>query len=505
MNPRPYQNDFIHSVAKGFADGYMRQLGVLPTGGGKTICFAHIANRFHVTRGERTLVLAHRQELLHQAADKIEKATGLGVTMERAEDRGDRKAPVVVASVQTMRGKRLESWDPDHFGLIVCDEAHHVLADSWQSTLAHFNARILGVTATPDRGDKRQLSKFFENLAYECSIIDLIRDKYLSPLLIQSVPIQIDLRFLRQTGGDYDSKDLDAAITPWLREIVAHIRDKCPERKRIAVFLPLVSTSKRFVELCVEAGISAAHIDGDSPDRVEILTQYSEGRYRVIANAMLLTEGWDEPAVDCVIVLRPTKSRSLLAQMVGRGTRLAPGKENCLFLDFLWLHERHDLARPASLIARSVEEEESITRILADSKDDKDLSEAMDEAAAEREAALIREIAAKARRKERFIPIEDVAALLKDLKMREYSPTFAWEKDAPTEKQRALLEKFRIKCPATKGEAKILMDRVFSRSKGKLVSIAQLQWLYRLNHPSPDTATAAEAKAFLDQKWKKNS
>jgi superfamily II DNA or RNA helicase len=506
MNPRPYQNDFITGVAQGFAAGHMRQLGVLPTGGGKTICFAHIANRFFTKRNERTLVLAHREELITQAADKIRQATGLAVSIERAAQRAERDTPVVVASVQTMQGKRLEGWDKDHFGLVVCDEAHHVLADSWQATLSHFNnARVLGVTATPDRGDKRNLATYFQNLAYECNIIDLISQGYLSPLLIKSVPLQIDLRSVRQTAGDYDAAQLDAAITPWLREIALYIRDNCQDRQKIAVFLPLIATSQRFAEICSEMGIPARHIDGASKDRAEILADYSAGKFRLLSNAMLLTEGWDEPGVDCVLVLRPTKSRSLFAQMVGRGTRLAPGKENCLLLDFLWLHERHDLARPASLVARTKEEEKSITEAILAGEDGKDLAEAIEDAAHEREAALIREIAENARKKERFLPVEHVAALLKDLKMREYEPTFAWETTAPSEKQRQVIERFNIKCPATKGEATMLMNKLFARSRDKLASVAQVRWLHRLNHPSPETATLKEAKAFLDSRWKKHA
>lgn len=502
MKPRPYQTDFIEGVAKGFAAGHMRQLGVLPTGGGKTICFAHICNRFYTKRKEKTLVLAHREELVEQAADKIQKATGLIASVEKAERHADRESPVVVASIQTMQGKRLETWDKDHFGLIVCDEAHHVLADSWQKTLAHFSTRELGVTATPDRGDKRNLATHYQNLAYECSILDLIGDEFLSPLQIKAVPLRIDLSAIKQTAGDYDSNQLDAAITPYLEQIATYLRDECADRKKIVVFLPLIQTSKRFVEICNRIGIVSRHVDGTSKDRKEILADFTDSKFRLLSNAMLLTEGWDEPGVDCLLVLRPTKSRALFAQMVGRGTRIHPGKENLLFLDFLWLHERHDLARPASLISRNKEEEQSITDVLL-ADGDKDLGEAMEDAAAEREAALIREIAENARKKERFLPIQHVAALLKDLKMKEYEPTFAWESAKPTAGQRNVIERFKIKCPDTRGEATMLMNKLFARSKDKLASVAQIAWLHKMRHPSPETATAKEANAFLDSKWGK--
>lgn len=499
---RPYQQEFVSGVAKGFMAGYMRQLGVLPTGGGKTICFANIAHRFHSRRNERTLVLAHREELIEQAADKIAKATGLLATVEKAERRADRTSPVVVASVQTMQGDRLASWDPNHFGLVVCDEAHHVLADQWQKTLGHFQSRVLGVTATPDRGDKRSLATYFENLAYECNLLDLIGQGFLSPVIVKSVPLKIDINAVRVSNGDYDANALDAAITPYLKEIARYLATECNDRKKIVVFLPLIQTSKRFVDECRAVGIDARHIDGQSPDRKEILADYGAGKFRLLSNAMLLTEGWDEPGVDCLLVLRPTKSRALFAQAVGRGTRLHPDKKNLLLLDFLWLHERHDLAKPASLIARNKEEEEAITKALEGKE--KDLAEALEDAENEREAALIRRIAENAAKRERFLPIEQVGALLKDRKIMDYEPVFGWEKAPVSEKQQAVLDRFGLKCQ-TKGEASMVMNRLFERSRGKLATVKQLMWLVRYNHPSPETCTQKEAKAFLDERRKRTA
>jgi superfamily II DNA or RNA helicase len=502
MDLRPYQNDFIQSVATGFNSGFMRQLGVLPTGGGKTIVFAKIAQRFHERRNERTLVLAHREELIEQAADKIEKATGIKASIEKAERQAYRESPIVVASIQTMQRDRLASWPCDHFGLVVCDEAHHVLADQWRATLDHFSSRVLGVTATPDRGDKRKLSEYFENLAYETNILQLIQDGYLADVKVKAVPLEIDLAGVKTTAGDFDSNALDAAIAPYLKQIAKYIADNCRTRK-IAAFLPLISTSKRFVEECQSFGLSSAHIDGGSPDRKEILSDYSSGKYSVLSNAMLLTEGWDEPSVDCVLVLRPTRSRSLYAQMVGRGTRLHPGKKDLLLLDFLWLHERHDLSRPASLVAKDKDEQNAITKILlADDGAEKSLDEAVNDAAADREAALIRQIAENAARKERFIRLEEVGALLKDKKIREYSPIFGWEKQAPTQKQIDCLARFKLSCE-TKGEASMVMNRLFDRSRQKLATVAQLRWLVRYGYPEPEKATAADAKKFLDSKWKR--
>lgn len=495
---RPYQQEFVSGVATGFQAGFMRQLGVLPTGGGKTVVFAHIANRFHTKRQEKTLVLAHREELISQAADKIERATGLIPSVEKASQRADRASPVVVASIQTMQGSRLATWDKDHFGLIVCDEAHHVLADQWQSTLAHFTSRVLGVTATPDRGDRKNLATYFDNLAYEIGILELIKQKFLAPVRIKSVPLKIDLADVKITSGDFDANALDAAIKPYLSQIARYIADECQDRKKIVAFLPLISTSMLFVDECRKVGIDARHIDGSDKDRKQILQDYSDGKFRLLSNAMLLTEGWDEPGVDCLLVLRPTRSRALYAQMVGRGTRIAPDKDHLLLLDFLWLHERHDLARPASLVAKTKDEQEAITAILEGKE--KDLSEAVEDAAAEREAAIIRQIAENASRRERFITLEQIGTVLKEEKMRDYSPTFGWETAPVSEKQQRVLDGFGIAC-RTKGEANMVLNRIFDRSKAKLATIKQLVWLVRFKHPSPDTCTQAEAKKFLDEKF----
>lgn len=491
MDLRPYQNDFVSGVAHAFHKDFRRVLGVLPTGGGKTICFAKIAERFHLRRGEKTLILAHREELVEQAAAKVLAATGIPASIEKAGRHADPDATVVVGSIQTMQGKRLRKWAPDHFGLIVCDEAHHVLAKQWQATLDYFDARVLGVTATPDRGDRQSLAKYFEHLAYQINLLDLIEAKFLSGIMVHSVPLRIDLTAVKTVKGDFDSTGLDSAISPYLAQIAKHIAEHCRDRKKIVVFLPLIATSQRFVELCRAEGINARHIDGMSPDRKEILSDFTAGTFDLLSNAMLLTEGWDEPGVDCIIVLRPTRSRSLYAQMVGRGTRVHPGKDHLLLLDFLWMHQKHNLCKPASLVARSKKEEDEIT---AQITDEKTLTEATGDAAAEREAALARELAENARRKASYAPLGAFTGLLR----AEVAPG----QQPVSEKQAALLAKYGIRA-TTRNEATAAIGRIMARQQGGLATPKQLIWLQRLKHPSPETATAKEAKEFLDSKWKK--
>lgn len=500
---REYQHEFVSATARGFVE-FDRQLGVLPTGGGKTICFAHLAKRFHEKRNERTLILAHREELIQQAADKIYKATGMATEIEKAEQRASLTAPIVVGSVQTLQGSRLERWPRDHFGLVVADEAHHAIADSWQSTLSRFHgrAKVLGVTATPGRGDKKNLGQYFQNIAYEIGLIDLIQRGYLCPIVIRTLPLKIDLRQVKSTNGDYDANQLSDAIEPLLRGVVQEIV-RCARNRKILVFLPLIKTSKLFVEFCREAGISAVHADGT--DRSEVAA-FRDGRAQVLSNAMLLTEGWDEPSVDCVVVLRPTRSAALFSQMVGRGTRIHPGKENLLLLDFLWLHEKHNLIRPAHLIANNDAEAKAMTE--ASSGDEtQDLLGLQEQAAADREAALAREVAAKARRRGRTISLEEVAIALHQPDIVDYEPTMGWQSMRPTEKQIELLQRQRIPEDVIKnrGHATELINRIFARRDQRLASINQVIWLRRMGHPNPAAATFMEAKSFLDKKWSKST
>jgi superfamily II DNA or RNA helicase len=185
---RPYQCEAVEAAIRGFNE-FRRQLIVCPTGSGKTLLFAKIAEHY---QPGRSLVIAHREELLEQARDKILRATGIVGGIEAGERTASLDAPVVVASVQTlMREPRRRRFAPDHFALIVVDEAHHALGESYQRVLGYFeDAWVLGVTATSDRGDKRLLSDFFENVAHETTLVDLIRDGYLCRVRVKTIPPQ---------------------------------------------------------------------------------------------------------------------------------------------------------------------------------------------------------------------------------------------------------------------------------------------------------------------------
>ena len=499
MQLRPYQQNVFDAVEIGW-DSFSKQLVVLPTGGGKTIVFSKLAKAEH-DRGGRTLILAHREELIDQAIEKLHRSTGIMAQKEKAEFSASLSASVVVASVQSMI-RRLEKWPADHFGLVVADEAHHCISDSWQTVLRHFDgaANVLGVTATPDRGDRKNLGKYFENVAAEVSLLDLINDNFLSRIQVKSVPLEIDLTGVRQTAGDYNDADLGDALTPYLGAIARAIREHASFR-RVLAFLPLRATSRAFVEACQAEGLSAGHIDGDSPDRKEILKRFASNEFDVLSNAMLLTEGFDDPGIDCVIVLRPTRSRSLYAQMIGRGTRISEHKENLLLLDFLWMHEKHALMRPANLIAKTQDEAEQITMKLAESKggDGEDLEEASNDAKSEREDRLREELAEKSKRRGKFINPDEFALLLNAPSVAEYQPEMQWEGRAMTDGQRALLEKngFDVAEIRGRGHASKVIDLIIKRSQLNLCTPKQMRMLKRFGVNEAESYSFERASALI--------
>ena len=486
MELRPYQKEAKTAILNSWKE-YQRSLLVLPTGTGKTIVFSKVAEE-RAAAGN-VLIMAHREELLSQAADKIWKSCHMQCALEKADSSClDSWWPITVGSVQTlMSEKRLSRFRKDYFKTIIVDEAHHVLSDSYQRVLNHFSgAKVLGVTATPDRGDKKNLGQYFDNLAYEYSLLNAINDGYLCKIKAKTIPLQIDLNQVKISQGDYQVNDLGDALEPYLEQI-ADAMTEYMDRKTV-VFLPLVSTSQKFCQMLNDRGFRACEVNGNSPDRAQILQDYEDGKYNVICNSMLLTEGWDCPSVDCIVILRPTKVRSLYCQMVGRGTRLADGKDHLLLLDFLWMCDRHELCRPAYLIAKNEKEAKAITEKVTDDPDGMDLMDAEEQveadAAREREAALARELEAQKRKKSKLI---DPLAVEFLLQVEDYEPVFMWEMAEPTQKQIQTLENFGIDPSGIryKGEASIYLDKCFKRVQAGLATPKQVNKLnqYGFIHP----------------------
>lgn len=484
MELRPYQQAAREAVEQDWDGDFLRTLLVLPTGCGKTIVFSKIVEDM-VRAGRRCLILAHRGELLEQAADKLLQATGLRCAVEKAEETClDSWYRVTVGSIQSlMREKRLGQFPANYFDVIVVDEAHHVLSEGYQRVLNHFgSARVLGVTATPDRGDMRNLGQYFEHLAYEYTLPRAIKDGYLCPIKAVTIPLRLDLSGVGVQAGDFKSSDIDTALDPYLHQIAQEMQQYCAGRKTV-VFLPLVRTSQKFCRLLNTQGFQAAEVNGDSKDRAEVLKAFDEGEYNILCNSMLLTEGWDCPSVDCVAVLRPTKVRSLYSQMVGRGTRLFPGKEDLLLLDFLWHTERHELCHPANLICESDEVARKMTENIEAAGCPVDIEEAEKKASedvvAQREESLAKQLAGMRSRKRNLVDPLQFEMSIQAEDLSSYVPSFGWEMGPPSDKQRATLGKLGIFPDEieTAGKATLLLDRLAKRRAEGLTTPKQIRFL----------------------------
>lgn len=495
---RPYQQTCVSQVIAKWAE-HKRLLAVLPTGAGKTIIFANIASR--VRQQGKVLILAHREELLQQAITKIRLATGVNAQLERAEERADRSADVVVASIQTMM-RRHDTFAPDHFKFIIIDEAHHVAADSYQKILGYFfGAKQLGVTATPDRADQRELGHFFDDLAFEVTLQDLIRERYLSKIRVRVCDVKIDLTNVRINTGDFDANESAGALEPMLASIAQQIT--LYGGKKVLVFLPLIATSQRMRDILVRHGMNAMHVDGQSPDRKEILEWFANQKEAVLCNAMLLTEGYDEPSIDTIVCLRPTRSRALYTQMVGRGTRLAPGKEQLLILDFLWMTGRHRLVRPTSLISQG--EVEEIADKATTTQAEFDLEEAVHAAIAEREAKLAAELARKKKTSLKVIDPVEYGLFMHEQAITDYEPTMEWHSLPPTEKQIEILTrmKFDVSSIRDRGHASALLDSTMARTKRRLATAPQVKLLRRMGHHNAFRYSFDQASKIISERCKR--
>lgn len=486
LQMRPYQQQAREAIHAQWDEGRQRTLLVLPTGTGKTIVFAAVTED-QVRGGDRVLILAHRGELLEQASDKIRKTTGLMAAVEKAGSTClGSWYRVVVGSVQSLqRPQRLEGFPPDYFGTIVIDEAHHAVTDGYQRVLEHFpDAKVLGVTATPDRGDLRNLGEVFDSLAYEYTLPQAIREGYLCPIKAQTIPLQLDISQVGMSGGDFAVNGLGTALDPYLEQIAAEMAAACVGRRTV-VFLPLIKTSQKFRDILNAHGFRAAEVNGQSDDRAQVLADFTTGRYNVLCNSMLLTEGWDCPAVDCVVVLRPTKVRSLYSQMVGRGTRLCPetGKQDLLLLDFLWHTERHELCRPADLICESRDVAKRMTENLAENGCPEDIIEAEEQAqadvVAQREEALAKQLAEMRRRKRRLVDPLQYEMSIQAEDLSGYVPSFGWEMGPPSKRQTEALEKWGILPDAidNAGKATLLLERLAKRRDAGLTTPKQIRCL----------------------------
>ena len=467
INLRPYQEEAVTAINEKWNE-WDRELLVLPTGTGKTVVFNTIAH----SRTGRTLILAHTDELIEQARDKYNRMFNDIPGKIKASVSDIRR--VTVGSVQTMCRRNYEN----AFDTVIVDEAHHAISPSYQTILQQMPAaKVLGVTATPDRGDKKSLARYFDGIAYEYQLKTAIQDGYLCPIMAKTVPLEIDMNAVKISVGDFEVNSVAATLEPYLPQIAESIMLHASARKTV-VFCPLVSIAKELAGMIH----GAREVNGSSPDRKETLEWFENaGPGAVLCNAMLLTEGWDCPSCDCVVVLRPTKIRSLYAQMIGRGTRLSPGKDNLLILDFLWLCKKHNLCKPASLVSdNQVDVDEVVTR----SEDEEiDLLGAISDAEEARRNALARELEKQARKKSELINPIQLFSILDDIGLADYEPVWQWEQADVTSKQAAALKNFGVDPDGmSKGYACAILDRLIARSQKKLATVKQVQCLRKFGY-----------------------
>lgn len=509
---RPYQEACASSVIGEWERGIRSTLAVMPTGAGKTRTAAEIVSRY----GKRTLFMAHTTDLVTQSAESLARDTGLRVGIEMAGERTDKLfAPdVVCGTVQSLcRRSRLETFAPDHFGLVIVDEAHHAAADGYKAVLDYFQAaRVLGLTATPDRSDKGRIlgeGRAFETRAHVTEIRDLIEQKYLVPIKQRAVRVDgLDLSKVRTTAGDLNEGDLEALLLEEenLHGVAVPTLDLAGARPTL-VFCTTIAHAKAQAEVLRRYRPGCAeHIDGtmDREERRRLLSRFKAGEFQFLANCQLLTEGVDLPFVECVAMARPTKSRALYVQAVGRALRLCPetGKVDALILDFEGNAGKHALVNVLDVLGGDADEavRKRVRKIL-DKDPEQLVLEAIDEAArqlaAEKRKAVLAQATYRAIDVDPFSSVEAILGV--------HPRAGRWGGAEATDKQREFLKLKGIEiADLDKGQCSEVIDALKTRQAAGLCSFKQARVLVRYGF---DTAvTFDEASRILDAlgaaRWK---
>lgn len=352
---RPYQKECLSRLLSAHKSGLRRALVSLPTGTGKTVIFASFPTAFRMRK--KLLILAHREELIEQAAEKLRLAVpDVEVGIEQGPRRSSPTAKVIVGSVPTLGrsgSKRLATLDPDEFSIVVVDEAHHAVARTYRAILEHFHVFdkgdrfLVGFTATPRRGDGEALGTVFEDVVYSRGIEEMVRGGWLCPITGWRLRTDVDLHGVGIRHGDFIESQLAGAVNVDQRNrLVVEAYKRYANGRRAIVFCVDVAHTRAMAEAFSRLGVASGAVWGAMApdDRRERLRDLRDGTTRVVTNCQVLTEGFDEPRVDCVIMARPTKSRLLYTQMIGRGTRVHEGKENLVVIDVVDNSQEHSLA-----------------------------------------------------------------------------------------------------------------------------------------------------------------
>lgn len=340
-----------------------RVANVLPTGSGKTVIFGHYLWRYLAGKPARkALVLVHTDELTQQAYDKI-RVINPGVTVGIVKAaQNDVDAQIIVASRQTLQSKARRD-QITGITLIIIDECHHVqVSNTYWSVIQHYpGAKVVGFTATLGRSDDGDLSKIWETVAYRRDILWMIRNEFLIDVRGLHVKVDdLDLKKVKKSGGDYQEADLGKALSDAMApEVVAKSWLEHAQGRQTICFAPLVASAYEFADAFNDAGVKAEVVHGalPKPERRAILRRYADGVTQVLCNAMVLTEGFDDPKTSCIIVARPTKSKPLFQQMVGRGLRVDLERpwpdQDCLVMVVAGA-EMHDLRSIVDLTEKDI-------------------------------------------------------------------------------------------------------------------------------------------------------
>ena len=527
MRLRDYQEDAATGVFNAWNE-CTSALAVLPTGLGKTVLFAEIIRRMH-QRGARAMVLAHREELITQAADKIHRVTGLEAQIEMGEYHVStyfgQMPPVVVSTVQTHcaggdGAGRMSKFDPADFGLVVIDEAHHATAGTYRRCIDWYRqnpkCKILGVTATPDRADEAALGQVFESVAYEYGVLQAIQSGWLVPIEQQMVTVgSLDFSNIRTTAGDLNQGDLAEVMESErnLQGIAAPTVEICGDRRAI-IFATTVEQAERLAEIINRYRPDrAAWVCGktDKDDRRRMLADFKAGRLQYVVNVGVLTEGFDDSGVEVVVMARPTKSRALYAQMAGRGTRPAEDiagklgdvptaaercamiresrKPSCLIVDFAGNAGRHKLCCSADILGGDIDDDvvAEVTRRVREGGKPVDMAEELKKVKTEMEERRKREAASRAKLQARA---EFLVTKIDPFDQWDLTPVQerGWDRHrhfSPKQSQ-VLLERIGVdpeKIPY--GQGKQLLDEYFRRLQEGMASLKQAALLKRRGFSMP--------------------
>lgn len=515
--PRWYQEEAIAAIRNSLREN-RSTLCVLPTGMGKTFLFSSICKKWQ----GRVLVLAHRDELITQARDALIEATLEPVAIEKAEYRSSNER-LIVASIQTMH-RRLDLFPADYFALIIVDEAHRTIASSYMKVLNHFaEAKVLGVTATPDRSDEKAMGKVFDDVAYVMDIEDGIDSGYLVPVRGKEVFVEeVDLSNVSTSAGDLAQGELDQEMLKATESVVRKTYELAGS-EQVIIFTPGVASAHAMCDRMNEmAPGKAIAIDGQTePEkRKRLVAGFKGGQYQYLFNCAVATEGFDAPATSMVAIARPTKSRSLYAQMVGRSTRVLPGtvdhidgkdrgaerraaiaaskKPYATILDFVGNSGRHSLVGPVDVLGGSYTEEEVKLAKKKVKEGQESPRQALQDARQELRRTAVAMAAAKVKaRITEFDPFKTIG-------MRRDSEEYLSQRfgsQPMTEGQRNALKKFgmgeRELGVMDKRSASKALNRLVDRAKKGLASLWQLEKLSK-HTKVPDDVSFQSAMAACE-------